>query len=203
MQDWYDWTYLEKLILWMQRRDSPFRFSILDHEQALKNAFLSAEVPMRGKPRHESEYQRIERWIDANAEISLIGNTVRTRTTIFESVQADKDKVQGWLRANAIEHVEIGDRAQTPVIAAEKMIAQWLAEQPENPPARRDDVFRSAKSGQLIGDLGKKLSYRAFLRAWAAEAPRAWTLPGRRRSAAAFRQLPGAEIETPHKSPRC
>jgi hypothetical protein len=196
MQDWYDWTYLEELILWMQRHNSPFRFSILDHEQALKNAFLSGEVPIKGKPRYESEYQRMERYIDANAEISLISNTMRTRTTIFESVQADKGKVEGWLTANAIEHVEIGDRTQTPIIAAEKEIGKWLAEQPENPPARRDDVFRSAKSGQLIGDLGKKLSYRAFLRAWAKRAPRAWTLRGRRKSATAFRQLPGAEIET-------
>ena len=82
----------------------------------MKNAFLSGEVPIRGKPRYESEYQRIERYIDANAEISLIGNTVQTRTTIFESVQADKNKVREWLRANAIEHVEIEDRRQTPVI---------------------------------------------------------------------------------------
>jgi hypothetical protein len=196
MQSWYDWTHLEALILWM-RYDSSFRFSILDHEQALKNAFLSGEVPMRGRPRYQSEYQRIERYIDANAEISLIGNTVQTRTTIFESVQADKNKVREWLRANAIEHVEIGDRTRTPVIAAEKRMEKWLVEQPENPPARRDDVFRSAKSGQLIGEIGKKLAYRAFLRAWAAAAPRAWMLPGRRRSATAFRQLPGAEIETP------
>jgi hypothetical protein len=196
MQDWYDWTYLEELILWMQRHNSPFRLSILDHEQALKNALLSGEVPMRGKPRHESEYQRIERYIDANPEIFLITNTVRTRTVIFDSVQGDKDKVQGWLRANAIEHVGTEGRTQTPIIAAEKKIAEWLAEQHDDPPARRDDVFRSAKSGQLIGDLGKKLSYRGFLRAWAAASPRAWTLPGRRRSATAFRQLPGAEIET-------
>jgi hypothetical protein len=197
MEDQYDWTYLHALVGWMWSYDSPFRFLILDQEQALKNALLSGDVPMRGKPRFHSEYQRIEKYIDAATDFLLGANSVWIRSSTFESVQADKISLQRWLRANAIENQTIEDQTQTPVAAAEARIRKWLREQPETPLVRRDDVFRSAISGQLIGEIGRKLAYRAFLRAWAQEAPETWRRPGRRKSTSIYRLLPGAEIETP------
>ena len=88
----YDWISLSDALYWMERGALPI--SIFNHEEALKNALLSDEVPIRGKASHK--YQRIK--ITADIEFSASLNTMRTKKASFESVQIDRLRLQAWLK---------------------------------------------------------------------------------------------------------
>jgi len=125
----HEWISLLDTLVWMQ---TEFRFSIFDHQEALKNALLSCEVPARGKARHEyhgipsHEYQRIERYITADItaddlELLTSLNTMRlkfaagapafpgsflvgSRIKSFEAVQIDRPSLEAWINSNILEH---------------------------------------------------------------------------------------------------
>jgi hypothetical protein len=105
MGDRYHWIALYDALYWMQFE--AFKFSIFNHEEALRNALLSGEVPVRGKSRFGSEYQRIEKDI-TTAEVLITVNMVRpslmsSQSASFDSVQVDRILLEKWLTANALE----------------------------------------------------------------------------------------------------
>jgi hypothetical protein len=99
----YDWIDLWSAYSWMRET---FPFSIYNKEGALKNALLSGEIPTRGKDGPGSAYQRIEKAIPADIEVTV--NMIRSKWTMvrFEAVQIDRPSFETWIRSNAIEHSE-------------------------------------------------------------------------------------------------
>jgi hypothetical protein len=83
-----------------------------------------------------------------------------------------------WVSA-AIEKLkarsEANDRA---TVSAETEMKIWLRQQADEPPGRKADIFKWAKSGELIGEKGKTLGHRSFDRAWNQAAPPSWKRPG-------------------------
>ena len=178
MREQYGWVRLSGALIWMQY-SSPFQTTIFNHEQALKNALLSGEVPVRGKATYHSEYQRIEKFITSNTEFWITADTLRSTLMEYESVDVAQLKLEEWLNANSIEgSSSLPDRRQTPTARAEKAIGQWLSERSAYPPGRKADIYKWAKSGDLIGSLGAELGRKTFDRAWASQAPREWKEPG-------------------------
>src|SRR5258708_18541754 len=93
-----DWIDLWAAFYWMRET---FPFSIVDHEEALKNALLSGKVPVHGKLRGHWEYQRIEQHITDDTEFSVTTNTMRKNPMmsfeVFESVQVDRPAFEAWI----------------------------------------------------------------------------------------------------------
>ena len=83
--------------------------------------------------------------------------------------------------SKAIENLEARSGANDRATAsAETEMTIWLRQQADEPPGRKADIFKWAKSGELIGEKGKTLGHRSFARAWNQAAPRAWKKPGKR-----------------------
>lgn len=103
MKEQYHWIDLWSAFCWMRET---FPFSIINHEEAFKNALLSGEVPTRGKARYLSAYQRIEKNITADTEFLIVVNTMRTNAANFEAVQIERLRFEAWINSNAIEYPE-------------------------------------------------------------------------------------------------
>jgi hypothetical protein len=85
-----------------------------------------------------------------------------------------------WV-SEAIEKLEDRSGAKHRATAsAETEMNTWLRQQADDPSGRKADIFKWAKSGELIGEKGKKLGRRSFARAWDQAAPHAWKKPGKR-----------------------
>jgi hypothetical protein len=82
--------------------------------------------------------------------------------------------------ARSAEDRSADDRELTPTAAAETAMRKWLSEQLDDPPGRKEDIFKWATSGELIGEVGKSLGRKSFNRAWHENAPPSWKLPGER-----------------------
>jgi hypothetical protein len=81
----------------------------------------------------------------------------------------------------AAAEARTADGQDRPTLAAEIKMRDWLLQQVNDPPARKDDVLAEARAGRLIGKVGKRLGRNSFDRAWDEHAPDAWKKPGKRK----------------------
>jgi hypothetical protein len=201
-----DWINLFQVLCWLRSDGCPYRWTLINPEEALKNALVSGKVPMRGKARYHSEYQQIDVYITPDAEFWIAANTAVLLThkhanrlpywTTYESVQVDKPCLEKWIAEYAVEKVEeasgFGVCEQSPNgnVAAETKFKQWLAEQPDSPVRRKEDVRAALKNGSVIGELGTRVSGKAFERAWRDEARESWKKPGSKANCPPFKPSP-------------
>jgi hypothetical protein len=169
-----------------------YRFLNLDN--ALKNAMISGEVPVRGKADFEFEFQRIEKRLGFNPQIATFLNQVdtvliepngRRILTTFRDVQVDRMKIERWLDNNAAEYpsvvrAEEEETVSHKTVRAERMFERWLVDQEEHPIRTKGEVWDARCSPDILGKLGERLSQKAFNRAWTNKAPTCWTRGGRR-----------------------
>jgi hypothetical protein len=99
----------------------------------------------------------------------------------------------------AIEKLEVGSGANPATAAAETEMKLWLRQRADDPPGRKADIFKWAKSGELIGEKGKALGRKSFGRAWGQAAPHAWKRPGKRTKVLQLSELKSRDnqIKTP------
>jgi hypothetical protein len=184
MKERYDWIDLWPALYWMQET---FPLSILNHEGAFKNALLSHEIPTRGKDRLCSAYQRMEKTITVDTEISVTANTIWSKLTMvrFEAVQIDRPSFEEWIKSNAMEHPEAPTaaakaRAAKPDANYEREVTIYLTGRLRaNPDMVLDDAWWDCRL--RFQDLSERMSGRKFFRRILPDAREAVGLPRKAR----------------------
>jgi hypothetical protein len=84
---------------------------------------------------------------------------------ICERVQLDRTIGEAWLNKNVLESWQLPvarDGSSKLTKAAETKMEQWLRDQPSSPVRRKEDVWENKASKHVLGELGRKLSRKAF-----------------------------------------
>ena len=162
-------------------------------EQIVRGVLRSGDVLVRGRGRALAK----DSFGDTDLRIisKEIGATLNPGSLIsweFSDVEIDwsgllkhgrnlvPSEYEYWV-SKAIENLEARSGANGRATAsAETEMTIWLRQQADEPPGRKADIFKWAKSGEVIGEKGKTLGHRSFARAWNQAAPRAWKKPGKR-----------------------
>jgi hypothetical protein len=189
------WILLSDFFFSMQHYDSPYRW-LFNHEQQIKNMLIHGTVPTRGMAAGQHVYQRLETYFTQDSEISVSGNRVTftlekiaaqppflpfVRQMTCRCAQVDRFEAEAWLNENALENKELSASDDgRPTRAAEAQI------QPPEPVRRKEDVWERRDSDGVLGDFGKRLSKKAFNRAWRSFAPDRWKHPGPKKNCPIF-----------------
>jgi hypothetical protein len=155
-------------------------------EQIVRGVLRGGDVLVRGKDFSDTGLRIISKEIGATLSRDFL------HSWKFSDVEMDwngllkhgRNLVPGeseyWVSA-AIEKLEARSGANDrPTAAAETEMKLWLLRQADDPPGRKADIFKWAKSGELIGEKGKALGHNSFARAWDQAAPQTWKRPGKR-----------------------
>jgi hypothetical protein len=188
----YKWTRLIDLLAWLETHPD-YRWCFLNHEQALKNALLSKEVPIRATAGWTAEFARIEKRISykpaffefgkpKGTEIDCTLNRIKIDGEVFNGAEADAAAVEKWLVQNAMSAGFDVAKTTPPSDKAIADLQSYLSTRPDSPPQIKDEVFAQLKAGAIpeLGNRCKTLSRRAFDTIWTGHAPEPWTKGGRR-----------------------
>jgi hypothetical protein len=188
----FRWTKLDDLLIWLENHPD-YRYCFSDHKQALENALLSKDVPIRAKAEWGAEFARIELRISykpaffefmkpKGTEFCFILNRVKIDGKVFNHAEADANTVEKWLVQNAIPAGFDVPKTIPPSDKAIEELKQYLSTRPDNPPLIKDKVFAQLKAGGIpeLGNRYRTLSRRAFDHSWSNHAPEAWKKGGRR-----------------------
>jgi hypothetical protein len=192
----YKWTRLIDLLFWLKQHPD-YQFLFVDHEEVLRNALRSREVPIRAKERTEfarvelllSDKSTIDIWLNSitvldKSTIEIWGTRIPVHPRRLEYVEADANAFEKWLRENAIDRDRVlPDTPQRSTSArAIDNLEQYLSTRPDSPSQIKREFFDALKDGRIpeLGNRYKALSGRAFNLIWTEHAPEAWTKGGHR-----------------------
>jgi hypothetical protein len=198
----HGWISLSDFFFSMRHDDSPYRW-LFNHEQQIKNMLIHGTVPTRGMAAGQHVYQRIETYFTQDAEVGIFGNRVTVviekiaaqppfifplaRQMTCECVQVARVEAEAWLNENALESGELPESSDGgPTRAAETKMERWFQSQPQEPVRRKEDVWKRRELDGVLGDFGKRLSRKAFIRAWRSFAPAEWKHSGSKKNCPHF-----------------